>query len=159
MVVAFLAAWAQLRWGFRRLGGGDEEDASALLLAAGIGGIVGAKIYYAALYGDWRLLMDRSGLVWYGGFLLGAVAVVWVVRRRRLPGGNAGGGRRVSFGSSLMSRNMAPVATPIKGFPDTREEPTGLPRPAADSSSVARGGTRSGRSRRRAARRTRSRAG
>lgn len=86
LVMAFLAAYWQLRWGLRTLGAGDEEDASALVLAAGIGGILGAKIYYAALYRDWRLLFDRSGLVWYGGLILGAVAVVWVARARRLPG-------------------------------------------------------------------------
>jgi len=85
MVIAFLAAWAQLRWGMRRLGVGGEEDASSLLLAAGLGGIAGAKIYYAALYGDWRLLFSRSGLVWYGGLLLGAAAVLCVARLRRLP--------------------------------------------------------------------------
>ena len=84
MVLSFVAAWAALRWGFRRLGVGDEEDASALLLAAGVGGIVGAKIYYAILYGDWRLLFDRSGLVWYGAFVAGLLAAVWVLRRRRL---------------------------------------------------------------------------
>ena len=85
MVAAFLGAWAQLRWYVKRLGLGDDEDASALLLAAGIGGIVGAKIYYAALYGDWRLLIDRSGLVWYGALALGTLSVLWVIRRRRLP--------------------------------------------------------------------------
>jgi phosphatidylglycerol:prolipoprotein diacylglycerol transferase len=85
MVVAFLAAWAQLRWGVRYLGIGDEEDASALLLAAGIGGILGAKVYYAILYGDWSYLLDRSGLVWYGGAILGTAAVLWTVRRRKLP--------------------------------------------------------------------------
>ena len=85
MVLAFLSAYFQLRWGFRKGELGSEDDASAILLAGGIGGIVGAKIYYAILYGDWRLLLDRAGFVWYGGFLLGLVAVVWVVRRRRLP--------------------------------------------------------------------------
>ncbi|MDH3254937.1 MAG: prolipoprotein diacylglyceryl transferase, partial [Acidobacteriota bacterium] len=84
MVVAFLAAWAQLRWGLRRLDVGDEEDASALLLAAGIGGIVGAKIYYAALHRDWHFLFDRSGLVWYGAAILGTLSVLWVIWRRRL---------------------------------------------------------------------------
>ena len=77
-LVAFLSAYLQLRWGFRRLDLGDEEDASAIVLAAGIGGILGAKLYYAALYGDWRLLLGRFGLVWYGGFILGVIAVVWV---------------------------------------------------------------------------------
>ena len=85
LVAAFLSAYATLRWTAKRLELGDEEDASALLLAAGIGGVVGGKIYYAALYGDWRLLFDRSGLVYYGALLLGAAAVWWTARRRELP--------------------------------------------------------------------------
>lgn len=85
MVLAFLSSWILLRWGVARLSIGDEEDASALLLAAGIGGIVGAKVYYAALYGDWQLLFDRSGLVWYGALIGGTLAVLWTVRRRKLP--------------------------------------------------------------------------
>jgi phosphatidylglycerol:prolipoprotein diacylglycerol transferase len=86
LVLAFLASYLQLRWGMKRLGIGDEEDASALVFAAGLGGIVGAKVYYAILNHDWHLLFDRSGLVWYGGFLLGAAGVLWTMRRRRLPG-------------------------------------------------------------------------
>lgn len=85
MVLAFVAAYLQLRWGLGRLGAGDEEDASAIVLAAGIGGIVGAKVYYAILYRDWTLLFERFGLVWYGGFVVGLLAVVWVARRRSLP--------------------------------------------------------------------------
>jgi phosphatidylglycerol:prolipoprotein diacylglycerol transferase len=85
LVCAFLASYFQLRWGLRRLEIGDEEDASALVFAAGLGGIAGAKIYYALLNMDWHVLFDRSGLVWYGGFVAGAAAVLWVVRRRRLP--------------------------------------------------------------------------
>jgi phosphatidylglycerol:prolipoprotein diacylglycerol transferase len=86
LVLAFLASYLQLRWGMKRLGVGDEEDASALVFAAGLGGIVGAKVYYAILNHDWHLLFDRSGLVWYGGFVLGAAGVLWTMRRRRLPG-------------------------------------------------------------------------
>jgi phosphatidylglycerol:prolipoprotein diacylglycerol transferase len=86
LVLAFLASYLQLRWGMKRLGIGDEEDASALVFAAGLGGIVGAKVYYAILNHDWHLLFDRSGLVWYGGFILGAAGVLWTMRRRRLPG-------------------------------------------------------------------------
>jgi len=85
LMVAFVAAYLQLRWGMRRLGAGDDEDAATLVLAAGFGGIVGAKVYYAILYRDWHLLFDRSGLVWYGGFLLAVVALVWTIRRRHLP--------------------------------------------------------------------------
>jgi len=85
MVAAFLVGWAQIRWGLKRLGRLDEETASAILLAAGVGGILGAKIYYALLYGDLWLLFDRSGLVWYGGLIGGTLAVLWSARRRELP--------------------------------------------------------------------------
>lgn len=84
LVLAFLAAYWQLARGLRQLGAGNEDDASAILLAGGLGGIAGAKIYYSILYGDWRLLYDRAGLVWYGGFVLGTLAVMWTLRRRRL---------------------------------------------------------------------------
>jgi phosphatidylglycerol:prolipoprotein diacylglycerol transferase len=47
--------------------------------------ILGAKIDYAALYRDWRLLFDRSGLVWYGALILATLALLWVIRRRGLP--------------------------------------------------------------------------
>src|SRR5436305_7744247 len=85
LVFSFIASFLQLRWGMRKLGIGDEEDASALIFAAGVGGIVGAKIYYALLNRDWHLLFDRSGLVWYGGFILGTAAVLFTIKKRRLP--------------------------------------------------------------------------
>ncbi|MEO8276306.1 MAG: prolipoprotein diacylglyceryl transferase [Thermoanaerobaculia bacterium] len=85
LVLAFLAGYLQMKRGMKRLGVGEEEDASSILFAAGVGGILGAKIYYAILYRDWHLLLDRSGLVWYGGFLLATAAVFWVIRRRKLP--------------------------------------------------------------------------
>ncbi len=85
LVAAFLASYFQLQRGLKQLGVGDQDTASALVFAGGIGGVVGAKIYYAALHGDWRLLLERSGLVWYGGFILGSAAVIWTLRRRRLP--------------------------------------------------------------------------
>ncbi len=85
LVLAFFSGYLLLKRGMKVLGVGDMDDASSILFAAGVGGIAGAKIYYAILYGDWRLLFDRSGLVWYGGFLLATAAVLWVIRRRRLP--------------------------------------------------------------------------
>lgn len=85
LVAAFLVSYFMLKRGFKVLGIGNEEDASSILFAAGLGGIAGAKIYYALLYGDWHLLLERSGLVWYGGFALATIAVLWVVRRRQLP--------------------------------------------------------------------------
>lgn len=85
LVVAFFSAYWQLRRNLEQGGLSDDEDASAILLAAGLGGIAGGKIYYAALYHDWALLIDRAGIVWYGGFFGGALAALWVFRRRKLP--------------------------------------------------------------------------
>ncbi|MBZ0113955.1 MAG: prolipoprotein diacylglyceryl transferase [Thermoanaerobaculia bacterium] len=85
LMLAFLAAYFELGRGLRRLGVGDADDASSIMLWAGLGGIAGGKIYYAILYKDWHLLYDRSGLVWYGGFILGTLAILWVIRSRRLP--------------------------------------------------------------------------
>jgi phosphatidylglycerol:prolipoprotein diacylglycerol transferase len=84
IVLAFVAGYFQLSRGLRRNGIGDEEDASSIVFAGGLGGIVGAKVYYAVLHHDWRLIFDRSGLVWYGGFSLAALLVAWVIRRRGL---------------------------------------------------------------------------
>lgn len=55
--------------------GMDDELASNILVASAAGGIIGAKVYYAILYGDASLLLSRAGLVWYGGFIGAAVAV------------------------------------------------------------------------------------
>ena len=85
MVAAFASAFFLLRSNLRFLGVGDDDDAIAILYAAAFGGIFGGKIYYAILYQDIRLLYNRAGLVWYGGFLLASAAVVWTLRRRRLP--------------------------------------------------------------------------
>ncbi len=84
MVAAFFAAFFQLRWGLRHLRAGDDEDASAIVFWAGVGGILGGKVYYACLYGDWQLLLDRAGIVWYGGLIGGALFVVGYLRRRQL---------------------------------------------------------------------------
>lgn len=85
LVAAFVASYFQLSSGLRRLGVGDEEDASAILFWAGLCGMLGGKIYYAALYGDPMLVFDRAGIVWYGGFIGGLLAFLWVRHARRLP--------------------------------------------------------------------------
>lgn len=84
LVLAFVVGYIQLFRGMRRLGIGDDEDASAIVFAAGVGGIVGAKVYYAILNRDLSVLFDRSGLVWYGGFILGTAAVFFTLYKRKL---------------------------------------------------------------------------
>jgi len=84
LMVAFLiAGWVmQLELRRRNL---REDYATDIVVAAVIGGIVGAKVWYAALYHDWSALFARGGLVWYGGFLGGCLAVILNGWRRRVP--------------------------------------------------------------------------
>ena len=53
-----------------------EDYAADMVAAAVIGGIIGAKLWYAALTRDPGALFSRGGLVWYGGFIGGALAVI-----------------------------------------------------------------------------------
>ena len=63
------------------------ELASTIVMAAAIGGIVGAKLYSALLDGQitFHELFSTSGLVWYGGFIGGCLAVIIVVLRSPNP--------------------------------------------------------------------------
>lgn len=90
MALAFLSAGLIVRSEMGRKGL-DRDLSWDLVLAAVLGGILGAKLYYVLLNFP-HLLRDpvgavfaRAGLVWYGGFLGGLVAVVWQIRRKGLP--------------------------------------------------------------------------
>jgi len=50
-----------------------------------VGGLVGAKLWYVLLTGEWDALFRRGGFVWYGGFLGGVAAVLLNGWRRRVP--------------------------------------------------------------------------
>jgi len=62
-----------------------EDYAADIVAAAVIGGIIGAKLWYVALTRDPGALFSRGGLVWYGGFIGGAAAVVLNGWRLRVP--------------------------------------------------------------------------
>jgi phosphatidylglycerol:prolipoprotein diacylglycerol transferase len=64
--------------------GHDPEPVADLMIAAVVGGLLGAKIYYAILFHDWHTLFSRSGLVFWGGLLGGTIAVLAVIRLKRL---------------------------------------------------------------------------
>ncbi len=84
MMVAFLAGGWLVGLELRRRGL-REEYSTDMVAAAVIGGIVGAKLWYVALTQDLGSLFSRGGLVWYGGFIGGALVVLINGWRRRVP--------------------------------------------------------------------------
>lgn len=90
MLLAFLTGGYILRAEMQRMGE-DPEKAWDLVFMAVVGGIVGAKAYYVLLNYEqlmadpFGLIFARGGLVWYGGFLLATVLVIWEIRRQKLP--------------------------------------------------------------------------
>ncbi len=73
----------------RELGrhGDDPQIGSSILLAAAVGGIVGARAW--AIMNEWQLfvadpasaLFSGAGFVWYGGLVGGTLSVTFVFRR------------------------------------------------------------------------------
>jgi phosphatidylglycerol---prolipoprotein diacylglyceryl transferase len=53
-----------------------------VLLAALLGTLVGAKLYYVALTGDPRAIFSRGGFVFWGGFI-GSVVFCWIAIRMK----------------------------------------------------------------------------
>lgn len=84
MMVAFLAGGWLISLELRRRGL-REDYAGDIVAAAVVGGIVGAKLWYVALFHDPGALFSRGGLVWYGGFIGGVVAVLANGRRLKVP--------------------------------------------------------------------------
>src|SRR3990172_6808692 len=90
VAIAFLLSLGLLRKEFTRLGL-DVKLAERIILGAAFGGIAGAKLYF--LIQHWRLVVhDRlgmiltgKGLAWYGGFIGGALAVLWIIKKAVMP--------------------------------------------------------------------------
>lgn len=64
--------------------GHDPSPMADLVLAAVIGGLLGAKLYYAILMGDMSSLLSRAGFVFWGGLIGGIISTGLVVWRKRL---------------------------------------------------------------------------
>ncbi len=75
MMVAFLMGGWLITLELKRRGL-SEDYAADMIAAAVVGGIIGAKLWYVALNQDLGSLFSRGGLVWYGGFIGGTIAVI-----------------------------------------------------------------------------------
>ncbi|HSY48698.1 MAG TPA: prolipoprotein diacylglyceryl transferase [Thermoanaerobaculia bacterium] len=83
MFLAFIVGGWVLTRQFRRYGLSDDT-ASSVVMAAALGGIAGAKIYYAILFHDWHTLLERAGLVWYGGLIGGLLGCTGYILVKKL---------------------------------------------------------------------------
>jgi phosphatidylglycerol:prolipoprotein diacylglycerol transferase len=64
--------------------GHDPSPISDLIFAAVIGGLLGAKLYYAFVVGEPSDLFTRAGFVFWGGLIGGIIAVLWVAKVKKL---------------------------------------------------------------------------
>ncbi len=81
--LGFVAAGMVLARRLRELGR-EPDLAYEIVFAALVGGIVGAKLWFVVEEGDLGELLSGTGLVWYGGALGGAAAVLAWARWRGL---------------------------------------------------------------------------
>lgn len=66
--------------------GAPVDWAYEIVLAAAVGGVIGAKLWFSLQNGEWSLhqVFSGTGLVWYGGALGGALAVLLYAAWRRI---------------------------------------------------------------------------
>lgn len=64
--------------------GHDGSVMGDLVFAAVVGGLLGAKIYYAILMQDFSSLWSRAGFVFWGGLIGGILATALVMYRKKL---------------------------------------------------------------------------
>ena len=90
VAIGFLAGYSVMTWRARKVQF-PVERVGDLLMAAIIGGITGARLWYVAMnwhdyqHQLWRIVrIDEGGLVFYGGFFGAALAMIWWSRRFRL---------------------------------------------------------------------------
>jgi phosphatidylglycerol---prolipoprotein diacylglyceryl transferase len=84
MMVAFLMAGWAIQLDLRRRGL-DEEYAADIVIAGVVGGLIGAKLWYVFLTGEWDALFRRGGFVWYGGLVGGTAGVLLNGWRKLVP--------------------------------------------------------------------------
>lgn len=69
---------------------GIQAPADLLVAVPCIAGLIGAKLYHVfetpkLLMADPKMLISQYGFAWFGGFLGGLLAFIWMARRYRVP--------------------------------------------------------------------------
>ena len=82
ILMCFVVGQAVAQGELRRRGH-DAEPVNDMVFAAVVFGLLGAKLYYVVVLRNWNAIFDRGGFVYYGGYILGSLAVLAVVWKKR----------------------------------------------------------------------------
>jgi phosphatidylglycerol:prolipoprotein diacylglycerol transferase len=84
VVAAFAVAQHVSETELRRRGY-DAAPIADLILAAVVGGLLGAKLYFVVILGNYNALFTRGGFVFWGGLIGGILAVMAAIRWKKIP--------------------------------------------------------------------------
>jgi phosphatidylglycerol:prolipoprotein diacylglycerol transferase len=83
VVVSFMVAQI-VSESMMRLRGENAEPIGDMILGAVIGGLLGAKLYFVVVLGNWDALWTRGGFVFWGGLIGGAIGVLLIARLKKV---------------------------------------------------------------------------
>jgi phosphatidylglycerol:prolipoprotein diacylglycerol transferase len=84
VVMGFVLAQMIAQQEMERLGH-DPAPIGDMIVGAVIGGLLGAKLYFVVVLGNWDALFARGGFVFWGGLAGGAAAVLAIARWKKVP--------------------------------------------------------------------------
>ncbi len=84
VVLSFVVAQFISQEEMRRLGH-DPAPIADMIFGAVIGGLLGAKLYFVIVLGNWDALFTRGGFVFWGGLIGGAIGVLLIARYKKVP--------------------------------------------------------------------------
>ena len=83
VVVSFVIAQV-VSESMMRLRGENPDPIGDMILGAVIGGLLGAKVYFVVVLGNWDALWSRGGFVFWGGLIGGAIGVLLIARMKKV---------------------------------------------------------------------------
>ena len=84
VVMAFVVAQMISQQEMERLGH-DPTPIADMIIGAVVGGLLGAKLYFVVILGNWDALFTRGGFVFWGGLIGGAVGVLAIAWYKKVP--------------------------------------------------------------------------
>src|SRR5688500_3831443 len=84
VVLSFIVAQMVSQEEMKRLGY-DPAPIADMIFGAIVGGLLGAKLYFVVVLGNWDALFTRGGFVFWGGLIGGAAGVLRVAKVKKVP--------------------------------------------------------------------------